>query len=162
MNINHIKENPDNPRSISKNKFELLKKSITDFPEMLNLRPLVIDKDNIVLGGNMRLRALKALGYTEVPVIQAESLTEAQKKEFVIKDNASFGEWDMDLLANEWSDLPLAEWGLDLPSPPKELEKDENWEPKFKIVIEFGSEKEQLKALTELEKKGYKCQLLML
>ncbi len=162
MDINKIKENPSNPRTISKAKFELLKKSITDFPEMINLRPLVIDKERVVLGGNMRLRALKALGYTKVPVIKAESLTEAQRKEFVIKDNASFGEWDVDMLANEWADLPLADWGLDIPKEPKDIAKDENWEPKFKIIIEFESEKAQLNALTELEKKGYTCQLLML
>lgn len=82
---------------------------------MLQLRPLVVDEEGIVLGGNMRLHALMHLQFTQVPVLVATGLSEAQKMEFVIKDNASFGSWDWNALANEWSDLPLQEWGLDLP-----------------------------------------------
>lgn len=114
MKIEKIKENKNNPRTISKDKFEKLKKSIQEFPQMLTIRPLVIDETFTVLGGNMRLKALKELGYTDVPVIQKKDLTDAQKKEFVLKDNASFGEWDYEILTNEWGYLPLDEWGIDI------------------------------------------------
>ena len=87
-----------------------------EFPEMLELRPMVVDEDMIVLGGNMRLRACMELGIQEVPVVKALGLTEEQKKEFVIKDNAAFGEWDWDLLANEWEITDLSDWGLDIPA----------------------------------------------
>ena len=112
MNIKEIKPNPDNPRVIKDDKFAKLKKSIQDFPQMLELRPLVIDENNIVLGGNMRLRALQDLGIDEVPILYAKDLTEEQKKEFTIKDNLSYGEWDWDTLANEWDSKLLNDWGL--------------------------------------------------
>ena len=114
--ILEIKENPNNPRTISEDKFAKLCQSIKDFPEMLKIRPLVIDADNVVLGGNMRLKALLALNYTKVPVMRANALTEAQKKEFIIKDNVGFGEWEWDTLANEWDVANLTEWGLDIPA----------------------------------------------
>lgn len=115
MNIKEIKPNPDNPRVIKDDKFAKLKKSIQDFPQMLELRPLVLDENNIVLGGNMRLRALQDLGIEEVPIIYAKDLTEEQKKEFTIKDNLNYGEWDWDVLANEWDVEKLADWGMDIP-----------------------------------------------
>lgn len=118
IRLDSIHPNPDNPRQIRKEKLELLIQSLKDFPEMMELRPMVIDEDNVIIGGNMRYEALKQLGYTEVPaswVKKASHLTPEQKREFVIKDNNSFGEWDWDLLANEWDDLPLADWGIDLP-----------------------------------------------
>lgn len=113
--IEQVHLNKSNPRLLKDERFEQLVKSIREFPEMLQLRPLVVDENGVVLGGNMRLHALMHLEYTEVPVLVAAGLSEAQKQEFVIKDNGSFGEWDWNALANEWSDLPLAEWGLDLP-----------------------------------------------
>jgi ParB-like chromosome segregation protein Spo0J len=116
MNINEIKPNPNNPRLIKDHKFKQLVKSIQDFPQMLELRPIVIDENNMVLGGNMRLKACLEAGLTDVPVIHANNLTEAQKKEFIIKDNISFGEHDFDILANEWNILELDEWGLDIPA----------------------------------------------
>jgi ParB-like chromosome segregation protein Spo0J len=116
MNINEIKPNPNNPRIIKDHKFKQLVKSIQDFPQMLELRPIVIDENNMVLGGNMRLKACIEAGLTDVPVIHANNLTEAQKKEFIIKDNISFGEHDFDILANEWNILELDEWGLDIPA----------------------------------------------
>ena len=114
--------NPSNPRSITKHKLDLLVKSLRDFPAMLHLRPLVIQslEEPVVLGGNMRLQALKELGVAEVPVLTAEELTEAQRAEFVIKDNVGFGEWDWEALANEWDPQELADWGLDLPELPDE------------------------------------------
>jgi len=113
--IKEIKPNPDNPRVIRDKKFEKLKKSIQDFPEMLKLRPIVVDENDVILGGNMRYRALKELGHKYINVIKASELTEAQKREFVIKDNVGFGEWEWDLLANEWDTEELEAWGLDIP-----------------------------------------------
>jgi ParB-like chromosome segregation protein Spo0J len=116
MLIQEIKSNPNNPRIIKDHKFKQLVKSIQDFPQMLELRPIVIDENNMVLGGNMRLKACLEAGLTDVPVIHANNLTEAQKKEFIIKDNISFGEHDWDALANEWNIIELDEWGLDIPA----------------------------------------------
>jgi ParB-like chromosome segregation protein Spo0J len=116
MLIKEIKSNPNNPRLIKDHKFKQLVKSIQDFPQMLELRPIVIDENNMVLGGNMRLKACLEAGLTDVPVIHANNLTEAQKKEFIMKDNISFGEHDWDILANEWNIIELDEWGLDIPA----------------------------------------------
>jgi hypothetical protein len=116
MNINEIKPNPNNPRIIKDDKFKKLVKSIQDFPQMLELRPIVIDENNIVLGGNMRLKACIEAGLTDVPVKQAKGLTEDQKKEFIVKDNVGYGEWDWDDLANNWDEQLLTEWGLDIPN----------------------------------------------
>lgn len=127
ININLIKSNPDNPRVIKDEKFKKLVQSIKDFPQMLELRPIVIDENNVVLGGNMRLRALQELGIKEVPVLYANDLTEEQKKEFIIKDNVGFGEWDWEQLANEWDAEQLDEWGLDVPDfAVKELDAEED------------------------------------
>ena len=115
MQINLIKPNPNNPRIIKDDKFKKLVQSIKDFPQMLELRPIVIDENNIVLGGNMRLKACQELGLKDVPTIFAKDLTEDQKKEFIIKDNVGFGEWNWDELANDWDEELLVEWGLDLP-----------------------------------------------
>jgi site-specific DNA-methyltransferase (adenine-specific) len=116
MNINEIKPNPNNPRIIKDDKFKKLVKSIQDFPQMLELRPIVIDENNIVLGGNMRLKACIEAGLKDVPVKQAKELTEEQKKEFIVKDNVGYGEWDWDNLANNWDEQLLTEWGLDIPN----------------------------------------------
>jgi DNA modification methylase len=115
VNINKVKPNPNNPRLIKNDQFKRLVKSLQEFPEMLSLREIVVDEDYVVLGGNMRLKALHEIKVKEVTVKIAEGLTPEQKKEFVIKDNAGFGEWDFDLLANEWGELPLGDWGIDLP-----------------------------------------------
>jgi DNA modification methylase len=116
MNINEIKPNPNNPRIIKDDKFKKLVKSIQDFPQMLELRPIVIDENNIVLGGNMRLKACIEAGLKDVPVKQAKELTEEQKKEFIVKDNVGYGEWDWDDLANNWDAEELTDWGLDIPN----------------------------------------------
>ena len=115
MDINELITNPHNPRSISDTQLEKLMKSIQEFPEMLNLRPVVIDENNVILGGNMRVLACRQLGITDIPVVVAKGLSEDRKKEFIIKDNLGFGEWDWDILANEWDIVTLDEWGLDLP-----------------------------------------------
>lgn len=120
--IGRLKANPKNPRVLRDEKFIKLKKSLTDFPDMLNKRPLVgvTDTDGkiMVLGGNMRLRALQDLKATEAPVILADTWTEEQRLEFIIKDNVAFGEHDWDALANEWDADKLGEWGMDLPVMP--------------------------------------------
>jgi ParB-like chromosome segregation protein Spo0J len=111
-----IKSNPNNPRIIKDDKFKKLVASIKEFPQMLSLRPIVVNDDMIVLGGNMRLKACKEAGLKEVPVIKASDLNEEQQKAFIIKDNVGYGEWDWDMLANEWDAEELVEWGLDIPN----------------------------------------------
>ena len=115
VKISEIKTNPKNPRLIKDDKFRKLVKSIQEFPQMLELRPIVVDENNIVLGGNMRLKACIEVGLKEVFIVKAEDLTEQQKDEFIVKDNVGFGEWDWDILANEWDTEKLQDWGLDLP-----------------------------------------------
>jgi hypothetical protein len=117
MKISEIKLNKKNPRLIKDYKFEKLKKSITEFPKMLELRPIIIDNDNIILGGNMRYQALKDLGYKELPdnwVKKSSELSEEEKQRFVISDNINFGEFDWDIIANEWDTELIADWGLDV------------------------------------------------
>jgi DNA modification methylase len=133
VKISEVKPNPKNPRIIKDGKFQKLVKSIQEFPDMLNKRPLIVftDVDNkyVVLGGNMRLKALKELKHETVPIIVADEWTEEQKNEFLIKDNVGFGEWDWDSLANEWDAEKLDDWGLDLPidlSVQEELEAEED------------------------------------
>ena len=131
IEISKLKPNPNNPRLIKDDKYRQLIKSIKEFPEMLELRPVVVNKDMVVLGGNMRLKACKEAGLSEIPYILAENLTEEQQKEFIIKDNVGFGEWEWDMLANEWDTEKLQEWGLDLSlfdyePQNKEKEVDEN------------------------------------
>ena len=115
VKISTVKSNPNNPRVIKDDKFNKLVQSIKDFPLMLEIRPIVVNDDMIVLGGNMRLKACKEAGLKDVPIIKASDLTEDQQREFIIKDNVGFGEWDWDLLANEWDTEKFDEWGLDLP-----------------------------------------------
>ena len=111
--IQNVKLNPNNPRLIKDDKLKKLVQSIKDFPEMLNIRPIVVNQDMVILGGNMRYKACKEAGLKEVPIIIAD-LTEAQQREFLIKDNTSGGEWDWEVLANEWDSEQLEEWGVDL------------------------------------------------
>jgi len=111
-----IKPNPDNPRIVKDDKFKLLVESIKSFPQMLQLRPLILNAEGVVLGGNMRLRACIDAKVKEIPVVYAHDLTEEQQREFIIKDNVGYGEWDWDMLANEWDCNLLQQWGLDIPS----------------------------------------------
>ena len=113
--INKIKPNAVNPRYIKDHKFKKLVKSIKSFPEMLEKRPIIVDENMIVLGGNMRLKASIEAGLKEVWIDIAEGWSEDQKKEFIIKDNVGFGEWDWDILANEWNKFEIQDWGLSLP-----------------------------------------------
>jgi DNA modification methylase len=127
IKVNEIRPNPNNPRVIKDDKFKKLVQSITDFPQMLELRPIVVNDDMIALGGNMRLKALEHLGIEETYIIKAKDLTDKQEQEFIIKDNVGYGEWDWEQLANEWDVEDLDEWGLDLPLDfVKELEAEED------------------------------------
>lgn len=114
MLLSDIKPNPNNPRLIKDDKFKKLCQSIKDFPEMLELRPIVVNKDMIILGGNMRYKAAKEIGLKQIPVKIADNLTPEQEREFLIKDNTSGGDWDWEVLANEWDSEELEAWGLDL------------------------------------------------
>jgi DNA modification methylase len=115
VKLSEIKNNPNNPRILKDDKFAKLVKSIKEFPKMLEIRPIVVNSDMIVLGGNMRLKACKEAGLKEVPIVLADDLTEDEQKQFIIKDNVGFGEWDWEMLANEWEADLLEEWGLDVP-----------------------------------------------
>jgi DNA modification methylase len=127
VNINKIKLNPNNPRLIKDDNFAKLVQSIKDFPEMLEIRPIVVNDDMIILGGNMRYKACKEAGLKEVSIIKASNLSEEKQREFLIKDNVSGGEWDWSLLANEWDAKKLEEWGLDIPDfSGEELESEED------------------------------------
>jgi DNA modification methylase len=127
-NISEIKRNPNNPRVIKDDKFIKLVESIRSFPQMLRIRPIVVNSDGVVLGGNMRLKACTEAGLKEVPVIVADDLTEEQQREFIIKDNVGFGEWDWELLSKEWEADDLESWGLDVPDfedTKKEAQEDD-------------------------------------
>lgn len=120
MNIEWVKTtdihaNENNPRILKDDKFKKLVQSIKDFPEMLEIRPIVVNNEMMVLGGNMRLKAIQEIGLKEIPIIKAENLTEEQEREFLIKDNVGFGEWDWDALANDWDYKELVDWALDVP-----------------------------------------------
>ena len=122
VKISKVKPNETNPRLIKDSKFNKLVKSIKEFPEMLKLRPIVVNKDMIVLGGNMRLKACKEAGLKEVYILKADDLTEEQQKEFIVKDNVGFGEWDWDILANQWDNVQLKEWGMDVWQPEEDVD----------------------------------------
>jgi len=166
VKINSIKTNPKNPRLIKDDKFKKLVKSIQEFPQMLELRPIVIDENNIILGGNMRHKACIEAGLKEVFIVQAKDLTEQQKDEFIVKDNVGFGEWDWDILANEWDTEKLTDWGLDLP-----IFKDDENELKdlsstidnlYRIEIICKDEEHQENSYNKLIEEGYECRLLTL
>ena len=148
VNINILNQNANNPRLIKDEKFKKLVKSIIEFPEMLRIRPIVVDENNVVLGGNMRMRACKEAGLKEVWIEKIENFTEEQKKEFIVKDNVGFGNWDWDILANEWDNLKLGEWGMDVWQPQEDIsledffteDKSEDKEEKNKIILEYSEE----------------------
>ena len=135
--INTVKANPNNPRIIKDDKFAKLVKSINEFPQMLNLRPIVVNDDMVVLGGNMRLKACKEAGLKEIPIIKASELTEQQQKEFIVKDNVGYGEWDWDDLANNWEVEELTEWGLTIPNWSAGINENEMSELDLDMTEEF-------------------------
>jgi ParB-like chromosome segregation protein Spo0J len=163
VKISDVKTNPKNPRLIKDDKFKKLVKSIQEFPQMLELRPIVVDENNIVLGGNMRLKACIEVGLKEVFIVKADDLTEQQKDEFIVKDNVGFGEWDWDILANEWDTEKLQDWGLDLPIF-KEYEEIEpsgyDLTQKWFLNIEFENEVDCEKWYNSLIEEGLICKIV--
>jgi hypothetical protein len=165
VKIGSVKGNSRNPRFIRDEKFKKLVASLVEFPEMATLRPLVVDENMTVLGGNMRLKAMQELKWKEVPIVVAEGLTDAQKDEFVIKDNVGFGDWNWEQLANEWDAEELTRWGLDIPNysfghdandmDESELDLDEEFDPIGKasglwnVVFIFDSQEDAEKYLKE-------------
>jgi ParB-like chromosome segregation protein Spo0J len=170
VSIKDIKMNPNNPRIIKDDKFKKLVKSIKEFPEMLEVRPIVVDDDMVILGGNMRTKACMEAGLKEVFIIKFSDLSEDKKKEFIIKDNVGYGEWDFDMLIQEWDLDNLIEWGLDVPEPldeedeKKKDQKDLSDDIKndYRIEIIFTNEKDQEIAYNELKNNGYECRILTL
>jgi ParB-like chromosome segregation protein Spo0J len=154
MNIEWVKTkdiipNENNPRILKDDKFKKLVQSIKDFPEMLEIRPIVVNNEMMILGGNMRWKAIQEIGIKEIPIIKAENLTEEQQREFLIKDNVGFGEWDWDALANDWNPEELNEWGLDVPlmldsvEPDDLTEESKNNPPMIKITLESVEQLQQ-------------------
>lgn len=165
VKISEIKVNPNNPRLIKDDKFKKLVNSIKEFPKMLEIRPIVVNSDMIVLGGNMRLKACKEAGLKEIPIIKAEDLTEEQQKEFIIKDNVGFGEWDWEMLANEWDAEELGEWGLDVPDFETESNQEDlsdNIDNLYRIEIVCRDEEHQENTYNKLIEQGHECRLLTL
>jgi ParB-like chromosome segregation protein Spo0J len=167
VKIQEVKLNPNNPRIIKDDKFAKLVKSIQELPQMLEIRPIVVNADMVVLGGNMRLKACKEAGLKEVPIIIADNLTEEQQREFLIKDNVSGGEWDFEMLANEWDVEQLEDWGLDVPTfatdvdyseKNKELDLNDFEDQKYTIKLEYSEDdynlvKERLQELGQTAEK---------
>jgi len=169
INITEIKPNPKNPRLIKDEKFKKLVKSISEFPQMLEKRPLVcftdIDKKFVVLGGNMRLKASKEVGLKQLPIVLADDWTEEQRAEFLIKDNVGFGDWNYDDLKNDWDSEELESWGLDLPKFDGELELDDlsdSIKELYRIEISCKDEEHQENTYNKLIEQGYECRLLTL
>ena len=135
MDINKLKLNDNNPRHISQDNLIKLKKSISEFPEMMSLRPIIVNQDYIVIGGNMRLNALIQLGYKEIPDdwVKIGNLHDEQQKRFIIADNVGFGEWDWETLSNEWDIADLEKWGLDIPNFDETIEKLEASEDDYDV-----------------------------
>ena len=140
LKLSKVKLNPDNPRRISERDMDRLVKSLQDFPDMMKLREIVVDETMTVIGGNMRVLALRKMGIQEATAKICKGLTADQKREFVIKDNAAFGEWDMDVLANGWSDLPLGDWGVDIPEEwaAGQTEEPQDAEPQIDKAAELN------------------------
>lgn len=174
MNIKNIKPNPKNPRLIKDDKFNKLVESIRTFPEMMEKRPIVcvtdVDGKIIPLDGNMRLKAITELKYKDVPdnwIQMADEWTEEQRREFVIKDNVGFGEWNWEELANDWDAEKLEEWGLDVPNFGSDDETEQkdlssNIENLYRIEVICKDEKHQEMTYNKLIEQGYECRLLTL
>jgi ParB-like chromosome segregation protein Spo0J len=172
--IGEIKTNPDNPRILKDDKFKKLVRSIKSFPEMLKVRPIVVNDDMVVLGGNMRLKACKEAGLKEVHVLKASGFTQAQQREFIIKDNVGFGEWDWDMVANEWNTEQVSEWGLDIPVYGDGEEEDTqtgregNFDDdgiidnsQYGVIVMCSDGSEQEKIYKKLLGFGYECKVVV-
>jgi hypothetical protein len=167
VDILSIRKNPDNPRVMNKQKFRKLIESIKEFPQMLKLRPIVVNSDGLILGGNMRYTACLQLNHKQVYIIKAEDLTDEQIKQFIIKDNVGFGDWDWDILANSWDTKKLQDWGMDVWQPDEdvdysileELDLEDNLsgkESSVKRAIQIEFEAEHYNEANELISKARK------
>jgi hypothetical protein len=167
MKLSQIHPNPNNPRLIKDERFKKLCQSIKEFPKMMALRPIIVDKEGMILGGNMRFKALQALGYKDIPdewVKRDSELTETEKQRFIVTDNVPFGDWDLDIL-REWDKAKLLEWGLELPIffTEKGLnDLSDNVTIDYKIEISCENEHEQEITYNKLIEQGYQCRLLTL
>ena len=169
MKLKDIKPNPNNPRLIKDDKFKKLCQSLKDFPEMLELRPIVVNRDHIILGGNMRYKAAKEIGLKEIPVTIAD-LTPEQEREFLIRDNTSGGEWDWEILANEWDNEELESWGLDIPTFDinGETDGEGNFDDpgisdrnQYGIIVVCESAGTQESVFNDLTKMGFNCKIVV-
>jgi hypothetical protein len=173
MQLFEIKSNPNNPRKITPERLDILKSNILKLPKMMSLRPIVIDSENIVIGGNQRLAALQALGYTEIPdewIKRADELTEEETRLFIIMDNTSIGEWDIDAILRDFSDIDVESLGVELPSWATVEEPDlqalfeegtvGDKIPKEKIVLEYTSEEYEQVIAAFKDHKGSKEQIV--
>lgn len=172
MKLSQIKPNPNNPRVIKDEKFAKLVKSIEEFPKMMELRPMVINSDGILLGGNMRLKALKELNYKEIPdswVRRADQLTEDEQRRFIIADNVGFGEWDWEMINADWDIEELEDWGLDVPDFGEAI--DEGTDPfddagitaanKYAVTVICENEAEQEVIYMRLTSEGLTCKIVV-
>ncbi len=169
ISISKVKPNQDNPRLIKDDKFKKLVQSIIDFPEMLAIRPIVVNKDMIVLGGNMRLKACIEAGLKEVPIIIADNLTDEQQREFLIKDNVSGGEWNWEVLANEWEVEQLEAWGLDVPDfgadevqEKEQVDLSDDLKETFEVIISCKDETQQEQVYNKMIADGFNVRVLTL
>lgn len=164
IDIKKLKPNPNNPRIIKDEKFKKLVQSLKDLPEMAKVRPIVVNQDMIVLGGNMRLKAMQEAGWKKAPV-EVVDWEEEKQRQFIIKDNVGFGEWDWEQLANQWDNQLLEEWGLDVPIFKSMEEPDdlsEKIQTSFRIEVVCKDEIEQEQKYNKLIEMGYECRLLTL
>ena len=170
IKISEIKLNPNNPRLIKDDKFNKLVRSIQDFPEMLKIRPIVVNSDMVILGGNMRFKACKEAGLKEVPIIIADSLNEEQQREFLIKDNTSGGEWDFEMLASEWDVEQLEDWGLDISNFDinNEIDDEGNFDDpgisdknQYGVIVVCESAGTQESVFNDLTKMGFNCKIVV-
>jgi len=167
IEIEKVKTNPNNPRIIKDDKFKKLVKSIQEFPKMLEIRPIVVNDQMIVLGGNMRLKACIEAGLKKIHVIKANTLSEEQQKEFIIKDNVGFGEWDWDDIAENWDAEQLTDWGLDINNfklidENEQIDLSDKIKSQFKIEVICKDENEQEQTYNKLIEQNYQCRLLTL
>ena len=168
VKIQEVKLNPNNPRLIKDDKFKKLVQSIKDFPEMLNIRPIVVNQDMVILGGNMRYKACKEAGLKEVPVIITD-LSEEKQREFLIKDNTSGGEWNWEILANEWNSEELEAWGLDVPDfgadevqEKEQVDLSDDLKETFEVIISCKDETQQEQVYNKMIADGFNVRVLTL
>ena len=151
LKTSEIQSNKQNPRIIKEEKFKKLVQSIKEFPKMLEIRPIVVDENNVILGGNMRFEASKEAGLTEVPVKVVKTLSEEEKQEFIIKDNLSFGEWDWNIIGNEWNENELGDWGMDVWQPDNiDFEPSLNPDTKYSEITQKEIEEEAKRLAVEM------------